>query len=84
MIGNVWEWCANPAPVDLDYFNQHSTQEIVTNHRDYSQADYAQRGGSFLCHPSYCRRYRLAGRNHNSATSSTSNNGFRVVKNTFK
>jgi len=37
------------------------------------------RGGSFLCHDSYCNRYRVAARNANTATSSASNIGFRVV-----
>jgi sulfatase modifying factor 1 len=39
----------------------------------------ALRGGSFLCHDSYCNRYRVAARNANSAESSASNIGFRVV-----
>lgn len=37
------------------------------------------RGGSFLCHDSYCNRYRVAARNSNTSTSSASNIGFRVV-----
>lgn len=38
------------------------------------------RGGSFLCHDSYCNRYRVAARSSNSAATSTSNIGFRVVR----
>ena len=37
------------------------------------------RGGSFLCHDSYCNRYRVAARSANTADSTTSNIGFRVV-----
>lgn len=37
------------------------------------------RGGSYLCHDSYCNRYRVAARNSNSASTSASNIGFRVV-----
>lgn len=37
------------------------------------------RGGSFLCHDSYCNRYRVAARNSNTMASSASNIGFRVV-----
>jgi sulfatase modifying factor 1 len=37
------------------------------------------RGGSFLCHDSYCNRYRVAARSANTADSSASNIGFRVV-----
>ena len=36
------------------------------------------RGGSFLCHASYCNRYRVAGRSFNTPASAASNIGFRV------
>ncbi|MCY7319559.1 MAG: formylglycine-generating enzyme family protein, partial [Ramlibacter sp.] len=39
----------------------------------------AQRGGSFLCHDSYCNRYRVAARGSNTPDSSASNCGFRVA-----
>lgn len=39
----------------------------------------ALRGGSFLCHDSYCNRYRVAARSANTADTSASNIGFRVV-----
>ena len=39
----------------------------------------ALRGGSYLCHDSYCNRYRVAARNANSADTSASNIGFRVA-----
>ena len=38
------------------------------------------RGGSFLCHDSYCNRYRVAARNSNTRDSCASNIGFRVVR----
>ncbi len=38
------------------------------------------RGGSFLCHDSYCNRYRVAARSSNTIDTSTSNVGFRVVQ----
>lgn len=37
------------------------------------------RGGSYLCHDSYCNRYRVAARNSNTASASASNIGFRVI-----
>ena len=37
------------------------------------------RGGSYLCHESYCRRYRVAARQGTAADSSTGNTGFRIV-----
>nr|WP_325176733.1 SUMF1/EgtB/PvdO family nonheme iron enzyme [Paenibacillus alkalitolerans] len=39
----------------------------------------SMRGGSFLCHRSYCNRYRVAARSSNTPDSSTSNCGFRVA-----
>ena len=38
------------------------------------------RGGSFLCHDSYCNRYRVAARSSNTADSSASNIGFRIAR----
>ena len=37
------------------------------------------RGGSYLCHPSYCYRYRVAARSSNTPDSSTGNLGFRCA-----
>jgi formylglycine-generating enzyme required for sulfatase activity len=37
------------------------------------------RGGSFLCHDSYCNRYRLPARSSNTPESAASNCGFRVA-----
>jgi formylglycine-generating enzyme len=38
------------------------------------------RGGSFLCHDSYCNRYRVSARSANTVDTATSNIGFRVVR----
>lgn len=37
------------------------------------------KGGSYLCHASYCNRYRVAARTHSSPDSSTGHTGFRLV-----
>jgi formylglycine-generating enzyme required for sulfatase activity len=42
-------------------------------------SENVMRGGSYLCHASYCRRYRVAARNRNGVDSSTGNLGFRVA-----
>lgn len=39
----------------------------------------AMRGGSYLCHDSYCNRYRVAARTKNTPDSSSGNLGFRVA-----
>ena len=38
------------------------------------------RGGSYLCHDSYCNRYRVAARSQNTPDSSGGNLGFRCVR----
>jgi formylglycine-generating enzyme required for sulfatase activity len=40
----------------------------------------SMRGGSYLCHASYCNRYRVDARSGNTADSSTGNLGFRCVR----
>ena len=37
------------------------------------------RGGSYLCHESYCNRYRVGARSSNTPDSATGNMGFRCV-----
>jgi formylglycine-generating enzyme len=45
----------------------------------FSPGRRSMRGGSFLCHDSYCNRYRVAARGSNTPASSASNCGFRVA-----
>jgi formylglycine-generating enzyme required for sulfatase activity len=75
VAGNVWEWCE-------DYFSPHYHR--LTAARDPLNREPAPnrslRGGSFLCHDSYCNRYRVAARSSNTPDSSSSNVGFRVVR----
>lgn len=74
MTGNTWEWCEDWfSPT----FHQTDTRQNPCGPPDGSAR--VMRGGSFLCHRSYCNRYRVAARSSNSPDSSTSNLGFRCV-----
>ena len=46
-----------------------------------SGSQYVMKGGSFLCHASYCMRYRVAARTCNLPDATASNIGFRVMEN---
>ena len=80
IIGNVWEWCVNPGKLELKTFDKVSGKDFWREHQVVDDELYAIKGGSFLCHASYCNRYRLCARNSNTAMSSSQNMGFRCVK----
>jgi formylglycine-generating enzyme required for sulfatase activity len=54
--------------------------EWTTGWYDRAGGLRAMRGGSYLCHASYCNRYRVDARSGNTADSSTGNLGFRCVR----
>ncbi len=80
VIGNVWEWCSNPARIPLEQFRSWDSHFFEQRFQQVDDAMYATRGGSFLCHESYCKRYRIAARNGNSGMSAANNLGFRCAK----
>jgi formylglycine-generating enzyme required for sulfatase activity len=72
--GNVWEWCADPFRV--------RSISAAAKHRNRAAAGERERvmkGGSYLCHRSYCYRYRIAARAGRSPDTSAGHTGFRVA-----
>jgi formylglycine-generating enzyme required for sulfatase activity len=72
--GNAWEWCA-------DWFSPeyHAVTTATDPLFERPTGRKSMRGGSFLCHESYCNRYRVAARGSNTPSSSSSNCGFRIA-----
>jgi formylglycine-generating enzyme len=75
ITGNTWEWCS-------DWF--HPTYHVLaTRSNPIGPPEGVERvlkGGSYLCHRSYCNRYRVAARTSNTPDSSTTNISFRCVR----
>ena len=76
MTGNVWEWVQDrfgPRPAPVPGKPERDPTGASTGH------ERVQRGGSYLCHVSYCDRYHVHSRTKNDPESSTGNMGFRVA-----
>jgi formylglycine-generating enzyme required for sulfatase activity len=74
ITGNVWEWCSDWFSTAFTTAKQHNPSGPATGQTK------VMKGGSFLCHASYCNRYRVAARTSNTPDSATSNIGFRCVR----
>lgn len=88
-VGNVWEWCqdafrpteyadrAAPGADPVD--DPVAAEPVAPEEAAPAQVRRVMRGGSYLCHDSYCNRYRVAARSSNTAESSAGNIGFRCA-----
>jgi sulfatase modifying factor 1 len=81
MVGNVWEWTTNP------YFDRHDSPEKGKHPQGFDpmqpqeKAVAVLKGGSYLCSPDYCMRYRAQARIGQSLGIGASHIGFRTVLN---
>ncbi|GGB32964.1 hypothetical protein GCM10011409_08000 [Lentibacillus populi] len=71
--GNVWEWCSDWFSINREEGGRLNPQGPDTG------STKVIKGGSYLCHQSYCNRYRVAARSFNTIDSSTGNMGFRCA-----
>ena len=83
-VGNVWEWCQDAfRPTEYaDRAGEDPVADPLAAEPDDTAdglVSRVMRGGSYLCHDSYCNRYRVAARSSNTAESSSANIGFRCA-----
>lgn len=74
MAGNVWEWCEDAFRVrSLGRWGRERDRLAL------AERERVMKGGSYLCHASYCHRYRIAARMGRNPDTSTGHTGFRVA-----
>lgn len=71
--GNVWEWVSDR------FTSLHSPRRLTNPKGPLNGAEYVVKGGSFLCCPSYCARFRPSSRRAEVPEATTSHLGFRDV-----
>jgi len=86
MAGNVWEMTSDL--FNVNYYQTLDTSKVIENPigaiTSYSpsnpyQLEYVMKGGSFLCHESYCASFRISAKMGMEPSSSSDHIGFRTV-----
>ena len=89
MIGNVWELTSDV--FNVNYYNQLDISSVITNPNGATQGynpdnpyqeENVMKGGSFLCHDSYCASFRISAKMGVSKDSGSDHVGFRTVATT--
>jgi formylglycine-generating enzyme len=76
MCGNVWEWTSEPFAVNGDQSKPCCAPPALPGERFPRKVI---KGGSHLCAPNYCLRYRPAARQSETVDTATSHIGFRCI-----
>jgi formylglycine-generating enzyme required for sulfatase activity len=81
MCGNVWEWTADPFTTRSSPATRRPCCAPGDHHGDGDDAIARKviKGGSHLCAPNYCLRFRPAARQSETVDTSTGHIGFRCV-----
>jgi sulfatase modifying factor 1 len=74
-IGNVWEWTT-----DLYRANRREPEGVCLQHAGSAKQSRVIKGGSFLCSPDFCARYRATARHPQDPEMPAMHLGFRTVK----
>jgi len=86
MAGNVWELTADL--FNVKYYKELDTSKPIKNpkgaNKSYSpanpnQVEHVMKGGSFLCHESYCASFRISSKMGVAIDSGSDHMGFRTV-----